>query len=104
MALVAWAASFAIVGVACFASGGLALFLSASETLVALLSWLAACVLIVALLEPLWVVMWALLLTMQAKADETRRKNAELTVAKHERQMRGQEPEQQQPQQQGSSD
>ena len=105
VALLAWSASFAIVGVACFTSGGLALFLSTSETLVALLSWLAACILIVALLEPLWVLAWAVLLTRQAKADEERRKNAEVAVAKHERQTQDKEPEQQQqPQQQGSSE
>ena len=72
--LIAWSTSFTVVGAACGIAGGIALFLDTAETLVALLGWLASCTLIVAVLEPSWILTWAIILTRQAN-DERRRRS-----------------------------
>lgn len=79
--LIAWSVSFGCVGAACGAAGGMALFLDTAETLVALLGWIAACMLIVGVLEPLWIVSWATVLTMQANAEKARRELAQAAEA-----------------------
>lgn len=76
LALWAWASSIAIVGLACGAAGGMALFLNNAETLCALVGWLVSVGLILLLLEPAWILAWAIILTVQAAAEKRRRRLA----------------------------
>ena len=66
---------------ACGAAGAMALFLSNAETICALLGWISSVLLIVALLEPTWVLSWAIILTVNANAEKRRRELAKRAEA-----------------------